>query len=170
MYSESHLPIEGHPTVHDRGGSRRGREKRRSLLPLIYADQFVLHKINSWSFNSSLVDTSHPSSDPQSANDSIGLAVGVCTGIILASRIVFVWFILWKKRATGERSDEHPTIHDLVDKELDKGTGPKKFSCKELACTTSLVREDLVGFIEDLWKTWSHVSLLKGHQRDLNKV
>lgn len=54
----------------------------------------------------------------------------MCTGIILASGIVFVWFFLWKKRAMGERSDEHPTIHDLVDKELEKGTGPRSFLTK----------------------------------------
>lgn len=42
-----------------------------------------------------------------------------------------------EERATVERSDEHPIIHDLVDKELEKRTGPKKFSYKELACATS---------------------------------
>ncbi|XP_016648232.1 PREDICTED: L-type lectin-domain containing receptor kinase IX.1-like [Prunus mume] len=114
----------------------------------------ALHKINSWSFNStSLIDENAnnntpvapeptPIVEPGSGNGiNIGLVVGLVVGgcVLLVGGFCLVWFIFWKKGGTGESSDndEDPMINDPIDDEFEKGTGPKKFSYKMLAQSTN---------------------------------
>ncbi|ONI12620.1 hypothetical protein PRUPE_4G175300 [Prunus persica] len=80
----------------------------------------ALHKINSWSFNStSLIDENAknntpvapeptPIVEPKSGNGiNIGLVVGLVIGgcVLLVGGFCLVWFIFWKKGGTGESSD-----------------------------------------------------------------
>ncbi|ONI12617.1 hypothetical protein PRUPE_4G175100 [Prunus persica] len=114
----------------------------------------ALHKINSWSFNStSLIDENAknntpvapeptPIVEPESGNGiNIGLVVGLVVGgcVLLVGGFCLVWFIFWKKGGTGESSDndEDPMVNDPIDDEFEKGTGPKKFSYKILAQSTN---------------------------------
>ncbi|CAL8151034.1 unnamed protein product [Prunus armeniaca] len=114
----------------------------------------ALHKINSWSFNStSLIDENTNNNtplapeptlivEPESGNGiNIGLVVGLVVGgcVLLVGGFCLVWFIFWKKGGTGESSDndEDPMVNDLIDNEFEKGTGPKKFSHKILAQSTN---------------------------------
>ncbi|XP_021834678.1 L-type lectin-domain containing receptor kinase IX.1-like [Prunus avium] len=114
----------------------------------------ALHKIKSWSFNStSLIDENAknntpvapeptPIVEPESGNGiNIGLVVGLVVGgcVLLVGGFCLVWFIFWKKGGTGESSDndEDPFINDPIDDEFEKGTGPKKFSYKTLAQSTN---------------------------------
>ncbi|CAL9017141.1 unnamed protein product [Prunus brigantina] len=114
----------------------------------------ALHKINSWSFNStSLIDENTNNNtplapeptlivEPESGNGiNIGLVVGLVVGgcVLLVGGFCLVWFIFWKKGGTGESSDddEDPMVNDPIDDEFEKGTGPKKFSYKILAQSTN---------------------------------
>ncbi|XP_008237618.1 PREDICTED: L-type lectin-domain containing receptor kinase IX.1-like [Prunus mume] len=113
----------------------------------------ALHKIKSWSFNStSLIDENAknntpaapepiPIVEPKSGNGiNTGLVVGLVVGgcVLLVGGFCLVWFIFWKE-GTGESSDndEDPVVNDLIDEEFEKGTGPKKFSYKILAQWTN---------------------------------
>ncbi|KAI5333153.1 hypothetical protein L3X38_023283 [Prunus dulcis] len=114
----------------------------------------ALHKIKSWSFNStSLIDENAKNNtpvapdptlivEPKSGNGiNIGLVVGLVGGgcVLLVGGFCLVWFIFWKKGGTGESSDndEDPMVNDPIDDEFEKGTGPKKFSYKILAQSTN---------------------------------
>ncbi|XP_062015550.1 L-type lectin-domain containing receptor kinase IX.1-like [Rosa rugosa] len=109
----------------------------------------ALHKINSWSFDStSLVDENStsippdPTVKPNSGNANVGLVVGLVVGggVILAGVLGLLWFIFCRKRkeTAGESSDDDTRIlHDLIPEEFEKGTGPRKFSYNELALATS---------------------------------
>ncbi|XP_062017637.1 L-type lectin-domain containing receptor kinase IX.1-like [Rosa rugosa] len=106
----------------------------------------ALHKINSWSFDStSLVDENstsilpEPRVKPKSGNDSVGLVVGLVVGggVILAGVLGLVWFFFCKKRGAGENDDEDPMVYDSIDDEFEKGTGPRKFAYSKLARATS---------------------------------
>ncbi|PRQ31166.1 putative protein kinase RLK-Pelle-L-LEC family [Rosa chinensis] len=108
----------------------------------------ALHKINSWSFDSTpLVDENStsilpdPKVKPKSGNANVGLVVGLVVGgaVILAGVLGF-WFIFCRKRketADESSDDDIGILHDLIPEEFEKGTGPKKFSYNELALATS---------------------------------
>ncbi|PQM34621.1 L-type lectin-domain containing receptor kinase IX.1-like [Prunus yedoensis var. nudiflora] len=103
-------------------------------------------------------------SNPNSVNDHrIGLAIGLGIGgcAILVGGLGLVFFIFWKKRDTGENSDEDPMVHEFIDEEFQRGAGPRKFSYIELARATSNFAEEnklgqggfgwvYKGFISDL--------------------
>ncbi|KAI5333161.1 hypothetical protein L3X38_023291 [Prunus dulcis] len=114
----------------------------------------ALHKINSWSFNSTsliyenaknntpVAPEPTPNVEPKSGNGiNIGLVVGLVVGgcVLLVGGFCLAWFIFWKKGGTGESSDndEDPMVNDPIDDEFEKGTGPKKFSYKILAQSTN---------------------------------
>ncbi|XP_068339504.1 L-type lectin-domain containing receptor kinase IX.1-like [Pyrus communis] len=92
--------------------------------------------IKSWSFNSTLV----PPPRSSSGSNNIALAVGLGLGgfIAFVLGLSFVWCLLRKKKARGKtNTNEDPTIHELINGEFGKGTGPRMFSYKELAFATS---------------------------------
>ncbi|CAN6560993.1 unnamed protein product [Malus baccata var. baccata] len=117
---------------------------------------FAIHKIISWNFTSTSLDDHHeadtappplpvavPVSSPmvsstypsKTVNKPIGLVIGLGIGgcAVVVSGLGLVWFILWKRRETGESSDEDTMVHELVDEEFEKGAYPRKFSYRELA-------------------------------------
>ncbi|BFG29852.1 hypothetical protein CerSpe_161260 [Prunus speciosa] len=93
----------------------------------------TLHKINSWSFHSTqLFDEKPKNTTPKSGN---GINIGLVLELGIGGLVVLgggLGFICWKKR--GESSDEDVTV---IDEEFENGTGPKKFSYRKLAQSTS---------------------------------
>ncbi|CAL9017159.1 unnamed protein product, partial [Prunus brigantina] len=116
-------------------------------------NELAVHKILSWNFTSTaLVDegnkpvfpVSIPSVKPKSSgNANIRLLIGLGGGgfLILVGGLCLAWFTFWKRRrAAGER-DENPFVNKLIHEELEKGTGPRKFSYRELVRATSNFEE-----------------------------
>ncbi|KAM1416116.1 hypothetical protein ACFX2I_007693 [Malus domestica] len=108
----------------------------------------AVDKIKSWSFNSiqlneenatkntSVVPEPSPVVDPKLGNGTnIGLIFGLGAGgiVFLVGGLGLVWFFIWKKRS----SSEDGMVNDWIDEEFQKGTGPKKFSYRTLAASTS---------------------------------
>ncbi|KAM1583106.1 hypothetical protein ACFX10_030755 [Malus domestica] len=124
----------------------------------------AIHKIISWNFTStSLVDHHEadtappplpvPASTPM-ANSTyppktvnklvIGLGIGGCA--VVVTGLGLVWFILWKRRETGESGDEDTMLHELVDEEFERGACPRKFSYRKLArATNNFGQEEKLG-------------------------
>ena len=99
---------------------------------------FQLNKICSWSFSSNL---ELPSSAETGGETKTGLVVGlsVCAFVVVGG-LGFVWFYLRKKRNNGRDQDQEDggDSTDLaMDEDFEKGTGPRKFSFRELAVATS---------------------------------
>ncbi|XP_050139704.1 L-type lectin-domain containing receptor kinase IX.1-like [Malus sylvestris] len=129
----------------------------------------AIHKIIWWNFTStSLVDyheadtappplpvavpVSSPMASstypPKTVNKPIGLVIGLGIGgcAVVVTGLGLVWFILWKRRETGESSDEDTMVHELVDEEFEKGACPRKFSYRELArATNNFGQEEKLG-------------------------
>lgn len=125
--------------------------------------RIALPKINSWSFSSSLVLPRGVGTNSESGNNKIGLAVGMSVGggAILLSGLGLIWLFICKKRERGEGSDEDPVLHDFIDEDFEKGTGPRKFAYRDLAQATNDFEESgklaeggfggvYRGFIKDL--------------------
>ncbi|KAL6283559.1 hypothetical protein ACE6H2_014488 [Prunus campanulata] len=129
-------------------------------------NDIAVHRIVSWNFTSTaLVDETtmnntqvfpppSPSANPKSGTSNIRLPIGLGVGgcIILAGGLALVWFmfILRNRKAVGE-SDENPVVNCLIDDAFEKGTGPRKFSYKELARATKGGFGGVYrGFIKDL--------------------
>lgn len=87
-----------------------------------------LHKIISWSFNSTL-----EASDGKGKNKT-GLIAGLLVGIgALACGLGVIWFMYWRKRAGGHKE----AIDIALEDEFEKGTGPKRFTYRELSRATN---------------------------------
>ncbi|KAK9938026.1 hypothetical protein M0R45_014787 [Rubus argutus] len=111
----------------------------------------ALHKINSWSFDSTYENKilpepsgQSPSVKPKSGNGNSALVVGLVVGggVILVGGLGWVGFVLCRKRGAEERDDdEDPMVFDSIDDEFEKGTGPRKFAYSVLARATSNFQE-----------------------------
>ncbi|KAK9938016.1 hypothetical protein M0R45_014777 [Rubus argutus] len=101
--------------------------------------QTALHKLNTWSFNSTLV--LHRSSHKTGNGINVGLVVGSSVGgciIILVGGLALVRFRFWKKKEqVGDNDGVDPMeLNDSIDEEFERATGPRKFSYSELAHAT----------------------------------
>ncbi|KAM4108861.1 hypothetical protein ACB094_03G077400 [Castanea mollissima] len=90
-----------------------------------------LHTILSWSFNSTLEAGGNGSTKNKSGL-IIGLAVS--SGVVSCG-IGLLWFICWRKRAGGNTEDSGDD--DNMDDEFEKGTGPRRFTYRELLNATN---------------------------------
>lgn len=99
----------------------------------------ALYKIQSWSFNSTSLVKPKSSGKHAKIGLAAGLGSGGCVLLVFGGFGLFWFIILWKKRNGGETSDyEDPMVHGFnIDDEFEKGTGPRKFSYRELAQGTS---------------------------------
>ncbi|KAM1696694.1 hypothetical protein ACFX13_031578 [Malus domestica] len=116
----------------------------------------ALHKINSWNFSSielrgenefnnsaPVVPVLEPNPIvvPEPGNEvNVGLVAGLVVGLVagLVVGLVLVRCICWRKGKTwGSSDDEDSVVNDSIDEEFEKGMGPKKFSYKTLAQSTS---------------------------------
>ncbi|XP_030958851.1 L-type lectin-domain containing receptor kinase IX.1-like [Quercus lobata] len=88
-----------------------------------------LHTILSWSFNSTL-----------EAGDVTKNKLGLIIGLAVSSGVVscgigLLWFLCWRKRAGG--NTEESGDDDNMDDEFEKGTGPRRFTYRELLNATN---------------------------------
>jgi hypothetical protein len=103
-----------------------------------------LHILCSWSFESPVLINKSPQPQPnKNENGSkaklvVGLSVGGC---VLIMGLGMVWLMKRKKRARG-RGDEDLSFDLSMDDEFERGTGPKKFSYKELVRATNNFAEE----------------------------
>ncbi|XP_044481359.1 LOW QUALITY PROTEIN: L-type lectin-domain containing receptor kinase IX.1-like [Mangifera indica] len=96
-----------------------------------------IHNIISWNFTSTL--------DENKGKPNVGLIVGLTVGTgALICGLGVIWFIRWKKRAGVNKEDE--AIDEAMDDEFEKGTGPKRFTYRELnKATNSFAEEGKLG-------------------------
>lgn len=94
-----------------------------------------LHDIISWDFNSTLEVN-------QKAKNKTGLFVGISVGLgFLGCAVIGVfWFVFWRKRYVVRNKDEPEDVS--MDDEFEKGTGPKRFTFRELSRATNDFAED----------------------------
>ncbi|XP_042993376.1 L-type lectin-domain containing receptor kinase IX.1-like [Carya illinoinensis] len=91
-----------------------------------------LHTIHSWSFNSSL-----EVENQVKKKNKVGLGVGLGVGFgVLSCGLGLLWFIYWRKRGDG---DQNEGLGDdlFMDDEFEKGTGPRRFTYRELTHATN---------------------------------
>ncbi|KAF3948266.1 hypothetical protein CMV_025717 [Castanea mollissima] len=93
-----------------------------------------LHTILSWSFNSTL-EAGFTTGNGSTKNKS-GLIIGlaVSSGVVSCG-IGLLWFFCWRKRAGGNTEDSGDD--DNMDDEFEKGTGPRRFTYRELLNATN---------------------------------
>ncbi|CAN6558181.1 unnamed protein product [Malus baccata var. baccata] len=104
--------------------------------------EVVAHKVVSWNFastalvdldetyNTPLIPAPSPGVQPKSGNANSRLPIGLGVGgsLILVGGLGLVWFIFCKKRKAVQERDENPFVNNLIDKEIEMGAGPRKFS------------------------------------------
>ncbi|KAL3515456.1 hypothetical protein ACH5RR_022358 [Cinchona calisaya] len=96
------------------------------------------NNVISWEFNSSLQVGIDPGKKKSKAALVIGLSAGL-PALILVSTL-FISYVLWKKKS---KENQENYSHDLfMDNEFEKGSGPKKFTYKELAFATNNFDEE----------------------------
>nr|XP_023905837.1 L-type lectin-domain containing receptor kinase IX.1-like [Quercus suber] len=88
-----------------------------------------LHTILSWSFSSTF-------EAGDVTKNKLGLIIGlaVSTGVVSCG-IGLLWFFCWRKRAGGNAEDSGDD--DNMDDEFEKGTGPRRFTYRELLNATN---------------------------------
>ncbi|KAL4625300.1 hypothetical protein ACB092_05G015700, partial [Castanea dentata] len=93
-----------------------------------------LHTILSWSFNSTL-EAGFTTGNGSTKNKS-GLIIdlAVSSGVVICG-IGLLWFFCWRKRAGGNTEDSGDD--DSMDDEFEKGTGPRRFTYRELLNATN---------------------------------
>ncbi|PSS02585.1 Legume lectin domain protein [Actinidia chinensis var. chinensis] len=90
----------------------------------------AVQSIQSWSFSSTL------EIGEKTSKGNTGLVVGLAVGggVLVCGLCGLVVFVYWKKRRENE---DDPEFDEIMDEELERGTGPRKFSYAELARATS---------------------------------
>lgn len=93
-----------------------------------------IHNILTWSFNSSL-------KSGNGKNIKVGLGVGLSVGFgSLTCLVGLLWFTFWRKRKVinkGERDNNRDFDASIDEDEFERGTGPKRFTYKELSNSTN---------------------------------
>ncbi|XP_018809540.2 L-type lectin-domain containing receptor kinase IX.1-like [Juglans regia] len=100
-------------------------------------DQFVeIHQVRSWSFNSSL------KADNGNRKNRVALAIGLALGLgVLGFGLGLLWFFYWRKRVNDQRK-KHLSGDVCMDDEFEKGTGPRRFTYRELSRATNNFAEE----------------------------
>ncbi|PON32375.1 GPCR kinase [Parasponia andersonii] len=89
-----------------------------------------LHNINFWSFNSSLEVYDGK------GKGKLGLEIGLAVGFgVLSCGIGLAWFIFRRRKASNQKAKQGYDVS--MDNELEKGTGPKRFTYDELIRATN---------------------------------
>jgi serine/threonine protein kinase len=105
-----------------------------------------LHILCSWSFESTtpllIPKSPQPQPNKNEKQSKAGLVVGLSVGgCVLIIGLGIVWLMKRKKRARGG-GDEDLGFDLSMDDEFERGTGPKKFSYKELVRATNNFAEE----------------------------
>ncbi|KAB1200352.1 L-type lectin-domain containing receptor kinase IX.1 [Morella rubra] len=106
-------------------------ERARVGFSAATGDKTELHKILSWSFNSSLEVKN------ENRKNKVVLGIGLAVGIIavLSCGLCLLRLIFRRKRAGGENEDLGGD--DSMDVEFENGTGPRRFTFRELTRATN---------------------------------
>ncbi|XP_062087311.1 L-type lectin-domain containing receptor kinase IX.1-like [Humulus lupulus] len=124
-------------------------EKVRVGFSAATGDLIQLHKVHSWSFNSTLESVIGGAKNitlngkgKGKERLSIGLGVGfgiLCCGVVVLG---LVWFVLWRKRVGREMESEEEDYDVSMDGEFERGAGPKRFTYIELSEATNRFSEE----------------------------
>jgi hypothetical protein len=106
----------------------------------------AMHNIRTWNFSSTLEDiVTNPAVDGSPSlnpvpnprkNNRFGLAVGLGVGgSFLFGGLALILFCFWKRNRS--HTEEDLALASCMDEEFQRGTGPKRFSFKELAHATN---------------------------------
>lgn len=94
-----------------------------------------IHNILTWNFSSTLEIV-----EPK--RGKMTLMIGIAAAATLSISIVgLVWFILWRKR-NKKKSNEDLGLDVVDEDDFEKGTGPKRFTYRELSRSTSNFHEE----------------------------
>ncbi|XP_023512819.1 L-type lectin-domain containing receptor kinase IX.1-like [Cucurbita pepo subsp. pepo] len=96
---------------------------------------FQIHNIISWTFDSTLEDNIGGGGGGGGGdnNKNIGLAIGIGVGLgVLICGLSLFGFLWWRRQLTRRMED----VEDLMDDEFERGTGPKRFTYRELTHAT----------------------------------
>ncbi|OMO85278.1 hypothetical protein CCACVL1_10296 [Corchorus capsularis] len=108
----------------------------------------ALHQIHSWDFSSSLeIDNNitdpgvSPTLEPnlnrnRRRKNRTGLAVGLGVAGALVGGAVLVWLATLYRKKFGKDEENGPVIDEEIEDEFQRGTGPRKFTYKELSLAT----------------------------------
>ncbi|KAK3016246.1 hypothetical protein RJ639_006077 [Escallonia herrerae] len=107
----------------------------------------AVHRIHAWSFSSTLgmveeVNSTNPAvagpaSAPAPSPNKMVIIVGVVVGgSVVIGALGLALFALWKKKKSRKDEAEYG-FDEFMNDEFEKGTGPKRFSYKELARATN---------------------------------
>ena len=97
------------------------------------------HTILQWSFDSTLEDgfTQPNETRDGSKQNKLGLGIGlsVSSGVLVSCALGLLWFFRWRERAGGNTEDLSDDYS--MDDEFEKGTGPRRFTYRELLNATN---------------------------------
>ncbi|CAM8977226.1 unnamed protein product [Rhodiola kirilowii] len=104
----------------------------------------ALHSVTSWDFSSSLdiVESFTIPTHPKPRLNSLVLGLGAGGGTVVVLGLVLASFWLWKRRREKDNEEEGFEFDETMEDEIERGTGPRKFSYKELARATKDFSED----------------------------
>ncbi|KAG2409064.1 L-type lectin-domain containing receptor [Vigna angularis] len=95
-----------------------------------------IHNILLWSFSSTLDEVG-------GKKVKVGLVVGVSVGLgCLACAAGIIWFTFWRRRNRLRGGNEEEIGVDAIDDEFERGTGPKRFTYRELSNATNNFAEE----------------------------
>ncbi|TKY58743.1 L-type lectin-domain containing receptor kinase IX.1 [Spatholobus suberectus] len=96
-----------------------------------------IHNILSWSFNSNLEEGGRK-------KFKVVLVVGLSVGLgCLACVVGLLWFIFWRRRnGPNGGKEENRGVDASIDDEFERGTGPKRFTYRELSSATNNFAEE----------------------------
>ncbi|XP_047938206.1 agglutinin-2-like [Salvia hispanica] len=120
-------------------------------------DCFQKNNVKSWSFSSTLDlktednvtgpdpgDTRPPPNETGPAHKRVGLFAGLSTAAAVG--LVLVGYCLWRWKRGGRNGDEEDEDVSAMEMDFEKGSGPRRFSYRELAAATgNFVEESKLG-------------------------
>ncbi|EEF44110.1 kinase, putative [Ricinus communis] len=105
-----------------------------------------IHNILSWEFNSTEISTKPDVGTGGGGGNNIGLIVGCVIGGLAVVGGLFSVLVFYGRRNKGKKDDDDDdddaATDDSMDHEFQQGTGPKRFSYKELVQATNNFSEE----------------------------
>ncbi|KAL7584296.1 hypothetical protein Lser_V15G46025 [Lactuca serriola] len=103
---------------------------------------FEKNMVISWAFNSSELKSheNNPSPDTVKKKKSTGLVVKLIIGLSVSITFIAAIVIaicVWKKKTMNKRREEEAGFHIGMNSEFEMGTGPRRFSYRQLARSTN---------------------------------
>lgn len=98
-----------------------------------------IHDILSWSFSSSLEIGEGKRKGKLGLG--LGLGIGSASGlVVLGFGLGLAWFMAWRKK--GDKEEEQHGFDPSIENEFEKGSGPKRFTYRELSQATNDFAEE----------------------------